>query len=548
MYNSTKISDPTKYFLYARKSSEGEDRQIQSTADQIKYWKDLSNALGLEIVDIYEESKSAKLPNNRPLFEEMIKRIEKGEAGGILTWAINRLSRNPIDSARIQWMLQQGGIKSIKTADREYRPEDNTLLFSVETGMANQFLLDLSKNVKRGMQGKRDRGQFPHKAPAGYLNDKAEKTIVRDPVCFSIIRQCWNLMLTGNYSVPQIVKIANEEWHYISPKSKHMGGKPLSYSVLYKVFSSLFYVGIIEKDGVYYHGTHEPMATREEYDHVQVLLGRKAKAREKDEKRAIGYRGFVRCGKCGCQVTSETKKGHIYYHCSHAKDRRNEEKCDQRKCYLEKDVERLYEDEIMKFTILPEFTHWALEAMRGSHETEVEDRTAIYEGLHKRAKELQAQLDNLVRMLYTGRITEASYDTEKKLVGDELELVQQRLRRTEGRADDWLELSEKAFYFATYARKAFITGDTVIRREIMMCMGYSPYLLDGSLHIDATEWLQPILTVYPKLEEEYRRLELPENWQYSGLDDTKKEALQHLISSWQGYEESNLDQGFWRPM
>ncbi|HOX10360.1 MAG TPA: recombinase family protein, partial [Candidatus Moranbacteria bacterium] len=90
-----------KYFLYARKSSENEDRQVQSIDDQVNRLKQLARDLNLDIKKIYTEAKSAKKPNNRPIFDEMMERIENGEANGILCWQINRLSRNPIDSGKI---------------------------------------------------------------------------------------------------------------------------------------------------------------------------------------------------------------------------------------------------------------------------------------------------------------------------------------------------------------------------------------------------------------------------------------------------------------
>jgi len=111
-----------KYFLYTRKSSESEDRQVQSIDDQVNRLKELARDLNLEIKKIYTEAKSAKKPNNRPLFDEMIQRIENGEADGILCWQINRLSRNPIDSGKLSWLLQQGILKSIQTIDRQYLP------------------------------------------------------------------------------------------------------------------------------------------------------------------------------------------------------------------------------------------------------------------------------------------------------------------------------------------------------------------------------------------------------------------------------------------
>ena len=55
--------------------------------------------------------------------------------------------------------------------ERQYLPGDNTLLFNVESGMANQYILDLSKNVKRGIQTKLEKGMWPNFAPIGYLND-----------------------------------------------------------------------------------------------------------------------------------------------------------------------------------------------------------------------------------------------------------------------------------------------------------------------------------------------------------------------------------------
>src|SRR3989338_10579739 len=108
-----------KYYLYARKSSESEDRQVQSIDDQVNRLKRLASDLGLDIKKVYTEAKTAKKPNGRLVFDEMIERIENGEAGGILFFQINRLSRNPVYSGKIQWLLQRGVIKSIQTIRSE---------------------------------------------------------------------------------------------------------------------------------------------------------------------------------------------------------------------------------------------------------------------------------------------------------------------------------------------------------------------------------------------------------------------------------------------
>src|SRR3989344_979581 len=252
-----------KYFLYARKSSESEDRQVQSIDDQINRLKELVGTLGLSVKEILTEAKSAKKPYIRPVFATMLERIEKGEAQGILCWQINRLSRNPIDSGKLSWMLQQGTLKSIQTIDRQYLPDDNVLLFSVESGQANQFILDLKKNVKRGTDSKLEKGWRPNLAPQGYLNDKEEKTIIEDPLSFSLIRKMWDLMLTGNHTPPKILDIANKEWGYRTRKFKRGGGGELSKSGIYKIFTNKFYAGIIEWDGRDIEGKQKRMVSLE---------------------------------------------------------------------------------------------------------------------------------------------------------------------------------------------------------------------------------------------------------------------------------------------
>ena len=278
------MNQPTtkiKYFIYARKSSESEDRQVQSIDDQVNRLKKFSSDFNLDIKKTYTEAKSAKKPSNRPLFDEMLQRIENGEAGGILCWQINRLSRNPIDSGKLSWLLQRGVLKSIQTIDRQYLPEDNVLIFSVESGVANQYILDLSKNTKRGMLSKLEKGWQTGVAPLGYLNDKENKTIIKDPERFNLVRKMWDLMLTGNYTPPKILDIANKEWGFRTRKFKRIGGNELSRSGIYKIFTSLFYAGTIENSGLQYEGQHERMITLEEYDRVQMLLGRKGKPRPK---------------------------------------------------------------------------------------------------------------------------------------------------------------------------------------------------------------------------------------------------------------------------
>src|SRR3990167_10470779 len=199
-----------RYFLYARKSTDFEDKQVLSIEAQLAELRVLAKRDGLEIAQELVEKRSAKMPG-RPVFEEMLKGIERGEAQGIICWKIDRLSRNPVDSGRISWLLQQGTIAKIITHDRVYLPHDNVLLMSVEFGMANEYVRQLSVNVTRGLRQKARMGIYPSTAPLGYLNDPRTKTIVSDRKKAPTIRKAFEMYAEGKSRYEDIARFLFEK-------------------------------------------------------------------------------------------------------------------------------------------------------------------------------------------------------------------------------------------------------------------------------------------------------------------------------------------------
>src|SRR5882757_10395952 len=133
------------FFVYARKSTDEKDRQVLSLDSQTNEWRAPEKRENLVILEMLEESKTAKHPG-RPIFNDMLDRIERGEANGILCWDIDRLYRNPIDEGRVRWLLQKGVIASIRTPSRQFFPDDAGLLMGVEGGRATDYIIRLAKN------------------------------------------------------------------------------------------------------------------------------------------------------------------------------------------------------------------------------------------------------------------------------------------------------------------------------------------------------------------------------------------------------------------
>jgi len=68
----------TKYFLYARKSTEDEERQVMSIEAQLTELEEFAKREKLEISERFIESKSAKKPG-REIFNAMIAKINESK-------------------------------------------------------------------------------------------------------------------------------------------------------------------------------------------------------------------------------------------------------------------------------------------------------------------------------------------------------------------------------------------------------------------------------------------------------------------------------------
>ena len=492
-----------RYLIYLRKSTDSDDRQIQSIEDQRKELETIARQLKLEIKGVYQENQSAKKPG-RPEFNRMLTDIRKGKANGILCWKINRLTRNPIDSGEIQYMLQEGTIQSIQTLGREYKTGDNVLMMSVETGMANQYIIDLSRDVKRGMYSKVEKGWRPGRAPIGYKNDKGgdqgSKIVHVDEEKFPIVRKMWDYMLTGQYSVSKLVDIANNEWGLRTTVRKKE--QKLCERHGYKIFTNPFYYGEFEYGGKVYEGKHKPMITVEEFNHVQRILGITAKSQTRHK--TLPYRGILRCGECGCYITTEIKskwikaenrfRSYIYHHCTH---RKTEVKCQQKPVSYE-EVNRQITEKLENISVPKSFLSFALEILSRDNALEITNRQILIKNQQKALDECTKRMDRLIELYISPAnqekvlISDEELKDRKSLLIKEKVSIQQEIERLEQGAADWMDLTEKTFQFAVYAKHEFEAGDYMTKTKILSALGQNFILKDRKVSIQLKKQYQLI--------------------------------------------------------
>jgi len=511
--------DTIKYVMYLRKSTDSEDYQIQSIEDQRKELNKLVERRGLAVVNVFQESKTAKKPG-RIEFNRMLDFIDSGKANGILCWKANRLARNPSDGGKIQWFLQEGIIQSILTPHGEYVSDDNSLILAVELGIATQFSRDLSKDVKRGSTTKAEKGWRPGRAPIGYRNDKFEekgkKKVFVDEDKFPLVRKLWDLMLTGNYSVSQVADIANNKLGLRSIYKKKENKIHISH--MYRILTNHFYYGEFSYAGKDYQGEHKPMITPEEYDRVQKILGKKGKQRPKTKK--LPFTGIIKCGHCGCSITAEEKTkfvksknsmhSYVYHRCTKKKP---EIKCNQKPISLDK-LKGEIEKALDRITIPQGILDLAIEVLNEKNDVEAGNRNTLIKNQQKALDSCLSRIDNLIKLYISPEninkelISDEEFKNQKATLVGEKTTIQIELKKLDERVDEWMELTEKTFNFAVYAKSWFENGNYETKTSILRALGSDFVLKDQNLYISLAEPLNIIEQGLEKIKLENPTLEL----------------------------------------
>jgi site-specific DNA recombinase len=408
-----------RYCLYARKSTESEERQVLSIDSQIKEMLQLAERENLEIVCMKRESHSAKETGQRPVFNEIVEEIKEGKFNGILTWAPDRISRNAGDLGKIVDLMDEGKLLEIRTFGQRFTnsPSEKFLLMI----LGSQAKLENDNrgvNVKRGLRTRAEMGLWAGPAPIGYLTqnlmDKKCQVII-DPLRAPTIRKIFEKVAYEKWSGMKIYNWLKFELNFYT-----RGNKTLALGSIYRILDNQFYYGVFERpklSGNWYQGKHEPIITKELFDQAQVQLKRDNIQRENKE---FSFTKLFTCGYCGSGISAEEKwkqlkdgthAKYIYYSCSRSKDRhcknnyiREEDLITELLKILDKvDINELgmkqkLEDEIARFNIFQRSVLGSTDKIQNNKDTDIRNyaKYILKEGTVIEKRELLANFKSKI--------------------------------------------------------------------------------------------------------------------------------------------------------
>ena len=348
-----------KFFLYARKSTDVEDKQVLSIDAQLTELREYALREGISISAEIIEKQSAKVPG-RPLFNKMMKEIETF-GGNILAWNPDRLARNSVDGGQIIYLLDTGKLASLKFPTFWC---DNTgqgkFMLNMAFGQSKYYVDSLSENTKRGLRQKVRMGIFPSQAPVGYLNDSRTKTIVVEKKKSRIVRLAFEKYTKGNMRLEDVSNFLAKSG--VTTRT----GKRISKTKASFILSNPFYIGLFKYGGEIHEGKHEPIISKKLFDEAQEMLKSRGQPERKPQNEPQPYCGLISCASCGMMITGEhkfkrQKNGNVheytYYHCT---KKRKDFKCPE-SAVREKELDRQLSSLIQKVSLPKD---WAEELNR----------------------------------------------------------------------------------------------------------------------------------------------------------------------------------------
>jgi site-specific DNA recombinase len=297
------------YFAYTRVSTVRQGEHGVSLQEQKSEIERYARQKGLEISEWFEERETAA-KFGRTLFTQLMKRLRKGDANGVVIHKIDRSARNLRDWADIAQLVDDGVEVHFTRESVDMQSSSGRLSADVQAVVAANYIRNLREETIKGLYGRLKQGIYPLPAPLGYLNQGSGKPKTIDPVRGPLIKEAFELYASRTHSHHSL----SVEMERRGLRTK--GGLKVSKTTLAAILRNTFFYGLISmrKSAQTFAGVHTPLITRELFNEVQDVLDGRA-VRPKLQSRSFLFSRLLTCGSCQRSLIGERQKGHVYYRC-----------------------------------------------------------------------------------------------------------------------------------------------------------------------------------------------------------------------------------------
>ena len=425
-----------KYFLYARKSTDVEDKQALSIEAQLTELREYAKREGLHIAAEFIEKKSAKA-TGRPIFGKMLAEIESS-GGNILAWHPDRLARNSVDGGQVIYLLDNGRLGTLKLPSFWFEnTSQGKFMLSIAFGQSKYYVDNLSENTKRGLRQKVRRGERPGLAPVGCINDVRTKTVIVEKRRSPFVVEAFELYAKGNKRLEDIAIFLASRG--ILTKS----GKQFPKDKIKRMLTNPFYYGHFRYFGEIHEGKHKAIISKKLFDQVQATLTHRGRPQKGKTTPQI-FCGLLRCGSCNMAVTAEHKMKrqkngnvheYVYYRCT---KKRKYIKCTE-PAVTEKELTEQLTDVLHSYA-MPKSWAEQLEAILNKDERQAEQSSGVFiSQAQARLARLQSKLQRLLDGYLDQDIEQNIYRAKQAELMSEKKSLEEQMSKLTLASNVWIE-------------------------------------------------------------------------------------------------------------
>ncbi|KKT62664.1 MAG: hypothetical protein UW55_C0010G0013 [Candidatus Giovannonibacteria bacterium GW2011_GWA2_44_26] len=490
-----------KVGAYLRKSSDSEDKQVQSIETQEREVQTMSERFRFHLKNgyIYAETKSAFSPG-RERFGQLLDDIESGKINALAVVNANRLARNSMDGARIVDLMDRKKLLAIFTLSKiSLNNANDKMMLGLEFLMSKKDSDDKSVFVKNGLKTKALKGLPSGVAFIGFLNDftneKGNRKWKIDSERYPLVQALLKRFLQGDISASRLHRYAIKELKMTTPMHKRIGGALISRSRMYEILKDPIYAGFFSQGGVRYPlDTSMPrMITEDEHHRILQLLG--ARHMPKTKKYLAAYTGFIRsadggfigqdpklqlicdCGKkfaylhreicptCGVQISDMNSPKYLsytyYYNVPRKKAGAKARHLNERK------IDAYLADYARKnLTFSRNLAEWSKKHIHELGDKEIQEKRSVATRKVKIKKDFEAKKARYRDMLAEGLITSEEYRTDMERLQQSFSSENERMA-----AGQWLERANEIVDLTEEFSEIIESGTVEAKRKVLFRLG-----------------------------------------------------------------------------
>ncbi len=479
MKNDQQSPPVPRAVVYARVSSKEQEKEGFSIPAQLKLLNHYAADNRLQVVQEYVDVETAKKAG-RSGFSEMIKFLREeakskhpSPCRTLLVEKTDRLYRNLKDWVTLDELeLEIHFVKENVTLSQESRSSEK-FMHGIKVLMAKNYIDNLSEETKKGMVEKAEQGIYPSFAPLGYINLECngKRIIQPDPVVGPQVRRLFEWYATGNYSLLELTRKAQDEGFAFRKSNR-----AIPKSVVHKILKNSLYYGEFRWAGKTYKGIHEPLVSRELFERVQAVMDEKGRRKTGRQKHSWAFQGLLSCGHCGCALVAEIKKKqYVYYHCTG-----NKGKCPE-KWVREEEIARQFGQAIGAIKMDHDVMTWVIAALKESHADTRKYHADRMTALQTQYEKLQHRLDAMYEDKLDGRIDQDFYDRKSTVWKSEQDEILRRIEQLQNANRSYLDEGSKLLELAQRAVVLYEKQTAQEKRRIINFVCSNSIWKDGHL-------------------------------------------------------------------